>query len=175
MLSHQLPNGTTHLFINTKNKKSYYRNLKKDSSWEIFNKGLSTWEKVPALDLTLIPIDVYLQNELSNVFTDVEDTTISITNVTVKAPSCDYPEFIIPPITPEDYLMIYELFEKYSNGTHLGFTNGVENFSVFFDHKIKKWCLHASWDIEYLTVYTTNVDTAKKVIDELNTSLLTTI
>ena len=109
MSSMQIPNGTSHLFVNTKNKKSFYSS-KDDGSWEIFNKGLGTWEKVPSLDLNLIPINVYLQNEVSNVFTDVEDTVIDITNVTVKNP---YIDIICPPITPEDYLTIYELFEKH--------------------------------------------------------------
>lgn len=171
MSSMQTPKGTTHLFINTKNKKSFYSN-KEDGSWEIFNKGLGTWEKVPSLDLNLIPISVYLQNEIANVFTDVEDTVIDITNVTVKNP---YIDFICPPITPEDYLKIYKLFEKHSNGEPLGFTNGIPNHTVIYDHKMKKWYEATSWITEHLSVYTSNLETVKKVLDELNASVHTTI
>lgn len=174
MAVNQIPEGTSHLFINTKNKKSYYKGNLEDGSWEIHNKGLNTWEKVPKLDLVLIPIDVYLQDEVSNTFNVIEDATISITNVTVKQKEVVL-DFINPPITPDDYFLIYDLFEKYSNGAPLGFINGVENYSVFYDHKMSKWYLHTSWNTEYLTVYTSNRNTAMKVVDELNTSLLTTI
>lgn len=162
----QIPNGTTHLFINTKNKKSFYSH-KEDGSWEIFNKGLSTWEKVPSLDLNLIPINTYLQNEVSNVFSDVEETTINITNVTIKAQN-PYIDFICPPITPQDYLTIYELFEKHSDGEPLGFTKGIPNHTVFYDHNLKKWCEITSWNTEYLTIYTSNFEVVKKVLAELN-------
>lgn len=174
MSSNQIPKGTSHLFINTKNKKSYYKGNLEDGSWEIHNKGLDTWEKVPKLDLALIPISVYLQNEVSNTFNDIEDTTISITNITVKTKEVVL-DFINPPITPDDYFLIYDLFEKYSNGAPLGFLKGVENYSVNYDHKTMKWYLSKTWDTEFLTVYTTNMNTAKKVVDELNASLLTTI
>lgn len=174
----QIPEKTTHLFVNTKNKKSFYSN-KADGSWEIFNKGLGTWEKVPSLDLNLIPINIYLQSELSSQFTDIENTTIDITSVTTKNKQTSISElslsFVAPPITPEDYLLIYELFEKHSpEGYPLGFVNGEANHSVLYDHQAKKWYEVTSFNAEYLTVYTTDLDTVKKVVNELNTSLLTT-
>lgn len=178
MSSMQIPEKTTHLFINTKNKKSFY-SCKEDGTWEIFNKGLSTWEKVPSLDLNLIPLNIYLQNEVSNEFSDIEETTIAITSITTKNNQTPISKlklsFATPPITPEDYLLIYELFEKHSpKDIPLGFVNGVENYTVVYDHNLLKWYEVTAWTTEFLTVYTTDLNTVRKVLDELNTSVLTT-
>lgn len=173
MGTYPIPSGSTHVFVNTKNKKSWYLN-RPDGSWEIYNKGLDTWEKIPSLDLAIIPVDVYLNSEASTEFLEIEDATLCVTSVTNKVVNNKH-AFIEPPISPEDYLFIYGLFQKYSKGTPLGFINGEENYSVFYDHKMSKWYISTSWNVEHLSVYSTNRSAVMKVVDELNTSLLTTI
>lgn len=167
-----IPISTTHIFVNTKNKKSFYLNAQ-DGSWEIYNKGLEVWEKVPSLELNVIPINTYLENEMSNEFSDIEDTDVSITSVTNKEENNIKTEFINAPITPSDYDLIYDIFDKYSKEVPLGFMVGVNNYSVYFDHEQNTWKYTSSKNTEYLTVYTTSLAVVKQVTEDLNTSLTT--
>lgn len=175
MSATSIPEKTTHVFVNTKNKKSFYSN-KQDGTWEIFNKGLNTWEKVPSLDLALIPINIYLQNELSSKFNDIEDTTIDIINVTTKNNQTSISElkssFVTPPIDADDYENIYNLFLKYNTGSYpLGFIPGENNYSVYFNHELKEWSYNISSTMEFLTIYTVDVSLVRRIVRELNSAL----
>lgn len=165
-----IPSGTSHVFINTKNKKSFYYN--ENDQWYIYNKGLGEWEKVPSLELTLIPLSQYLENtntDTLNTFVEVEDVEVSVTNFTRKQKAKDVKqEFATPPITAEDYSVIYNLFEKHSNGVPLGFVPKEENYTVYYDYDIEKWTWFSDTVCEGLTVYTTNFETVERVIKELN-------
>lgn len=167
-----IPLGTTHVFINTKNKKSFYFN--NDGQWFIYNKGLETWEKVPNLELTLIPIESYLnsiQSDTLNTFKEIVDTEVSVTNVTVKSKSTLKNDFINPPITIDDYIAIYDLFEKYSDGQPLGFIPAEPNYTVSYNHTNSRWQILMAEHEEGLTIYTSSIRTASKVVEDLNSNI----
>lgn len=162
-----IPDGTTHVFANSKNKKSFYKNISKDN-WEIYNKGLMSWEKIPSLNVDVIPLATFIQNEMNVSFNDTEvSCCVSITNVKTRS-SILLEEFRSPTITPSDYSLLYGMFEKYSKGIPLGFTKGVDNFSLYYDHFTSDWKYVLHREEEYLTIYTSSADVIKKVVKELN-------
>ncbi len=163
-----IPMYTTHFFVNTKNKKTFYSGSEEEG-WSIYNKGLDTWEKVPNLDLTLIPIEEFTDvTESQTLCSSVENTDYSITLVKSKKHENVKDEFRSPALTLDDLQYIYKLFEKHSGGTPLGFIPGEINWSVYYDHELNTWAPQEDYTCEGLTIYTTNYSVVEKVIKDLN-------
>lgn len=163
-----IPNGTTHFFVNTKNKKTFYSGSEEEG-WSIYNKGLDTWEKVPNLDLTLTPIEEFTAvTESQTLCSSVENTDYSITLVKSKKHENVKDEFRTPALTLDDLVYIFELFEKHSGGHPVGFVPGEANWSVYFDHELNTWTYAEDYTCEGLTIYTTNFSVVEKVVNDLN-------
>ena len=106
-----IPMYTTHFFVNTKNKKTFYSGSEEEG-WSIYNKGLDTWEKVPNLDLTLIPIEEFTDvTESQTLCSSVENTDYSITLVKSKKHENVKDEFTLPKINDVREILNYCWFE----------------------------------------------------------------
>lgn len=168
-----LPKGTTHIFINTKNKKSQYKSCK-DGSWEIYNKGLQLWERVKDMSLALIPISVYKESSESSPIEDITETTVSVTSFKIKKENKSIPEeFVKPSLIPSDFENMYKIFSKYSGKNPLGFIPRETNYYIFYCYVDNKWKYSTSTNGEILTLYTNKLDVVLKVIEDLNSLHLT--
>lgn len=164
-----IPEGSTAFFVNTKNKYTFYSGSEIEG-WNIYNRGLDTWERIPNLDLTLRPIEDFDTNlDQTSLCSDVEDTEISVITVKSSRIEDSIEDFRTPALSLQDFEHILDLFYKYAEeDENFGFIPGEPNYTLFFDHEANLWTYVDNRQHEFLSIYTPNLKTITQVIDDLN-------